>query len=91
MQADFTGGEIDLLVDAGLADHAGIGADLEVNHAMIAEAVDRLAGMGVEFDQAIAGGDVDDAVIAIAVGPVGDAAAGELAREIAARRPSFIE
>ena len=40
---------------------------------MLAEAFDRLAGLGVQFDQAIAGGDIDDAVIAIAVGPISDA------------------
>ena len=44
--------QIDLLVDAGLAGHAGIGADLHVDHAVIAEDFDRLAGMGIEFDQA---------------------------------------
>ena len=48
VQADFTGGEIDLLVDAGLAHHAGIGADfLRSTSAMLAERVDRLAIMGV--------------------------------------------
>ena len=72
--------EIDLLVYAGLAGHAGIGADFHIDHAVIAEGFDRPAGMGIEFDQAIAGGDVEDAVIAIAVGPIGHAAAGKLAR-----------
>ncbi len=41
---------------------------------------DRLAGLGVQLDQAIAGGDVEDAVVALAVGPIRDAAAGKLAR-----------
>jgi hypothetical protein len=45
VQADFTGGEIDLLVDAGLAHHAGVSTDLQVHHAVIAKAVDRLAGL----------------------------------------------
>ena len=47
---------------------------------MIAEGFDRAAGMGVEFDQAIAGRHIKNAVIAIAVGPIGHAAAGKLAR-----------
>ena len=33
---------------------------------------DRLAGLRVQLDQAIAGGDVDDALVAAAVGPVRD-------------------
>ncbi len=37
------------------------------------------AGVGVELNQAIAGGHVEDAVVALAVGPVGHAAAGKLA------------
>ena len=52
----------------------------QVDHAVFAEAVDRLAGVGVELDEAVAGGDEDDAVVAFAIGPVRDAAAGELAR-----------
>ena len=80
VQADFAGHQVNLLVLAGLADDAVIGADLEVHDALFAEAFDRLAGMGVQFHQAIAGGDIDDAIIALAVGPVGHAAAGQLAR-----------
>ena len=41
---------------------------------------DRLAGTGVEFHQPVAGGIEQDALIAIAVRPVGDAAARQLAR-----------
>ena len=54
--------------------------DLEVDDAVGAEAGDGLAGLRVERDQAVAGGDVDDAVVTLAVGPVGQAAARQLAR-----------
>ena len=60
--------------------HAGIGADFQVDHAVVAEGFDGPAGMGVEFDQPIAGRDIEDALIAIAVGPIGHAAARKLAR-----------
>ena len=75
MQADFAGRQVDLL-ERRLV----IASDLQVDHALIAEAVDRLAGLGVQFDQPVAGGDIENALIAIAVGPVGNAAAGKLAR-----------
>ena len=50
---------------------------LEIDHAVLAEARDRAPGRRVKRDQAIAGGDVEDAVL-FAVGPVGEAAAREL-------------
>ena len=74
VQAGLAGFQIDLLAGAG--NHA----DLQVHHAVLAEAGDQLAGLGVQLDQPVAGGDEDDAVVALAVGPVGDAAAGKLAR-----------
>ena len=63
-----------------------IDALLEVDDAVLAEARDRLAGLGVQRDQAVAGGDVDDAVVALAVGPVGQAAARQLTRAPSAWR-----
>ena len=46
----------------------------------LAEAGNRLAGVRIQLDQPVAGGDEHDAVVALAIGPVRDAAAGELAR-----------
>ena len=53
---------------------------LEVDDPVGAERADHLAGVRVERDQPVAGGDVDDAVVTLAVGPIGDAAARELTR-----------
>ena len=58
------------------------GADLHVDDAVGAEAGDRHAGLRVQRDQAVAGRDVDDAVVTLAVGPVREAAARELARRV---------
>ena len=82
VQADFTRRQIDLL------SRASIGAHLHVDHAVLAEGVDRPAGLGIQFDQPVAGGYIQDALIAFAVGPIGDAASRELARREAARAPS---
>ena len=79
MQSDFAGHQIDLLIDAGLAGHAGIEAQAHIHHAVLAKAFDGLAGMSVQFDQAEAGGDIDNAVIAPAVSPIGNAAPRKLA------------
>src|SRR6266446_9372774 len=68
MDADLATFEVDLLV-IPLLD-----ADLDVEDAVVAKGRDQGAGLGVELDQAIAGGHVDDALVAAAVGPVGDAA-----------------
>ncbi len=67
--------EIDLHLLAVLVDHHAL---LEVDDALLAEGLDRVAGLGVERHEAVAGGDVVDAVVGLAVGPVGDAAAGQL-------------
>ena len=48
---------------------------VEIDHALVAEVRDRVAGRGVERDEVVALGDVDDAVVALAVGPVGHPAA----------------
>src|SRR6185436_14315715 len=48
--------------------------------AALAERRNHRAGLGVERDQAVAGRHIEDALVALAVGPVGDAAARELAR-----------
>ena len=88
VQPDFTLLEIDLDLLAVLADHH---ADLHVDDAVLAEAFDRLAGLGVERDQLIAGGHIDDAIVALAVGPVREAAAGELARSPAAGALALIQ
>ena len=45
-----------------------------------AERADRRAGLRVERDEPIAGRDVENALVALAVGPVRDAAARQLAR-----------
>ncbi len=68
MDADLATLKIDLLV-VPLED-----ADLDVEDAVVAEGRDHGAGLGVQLDQAIAGGHVDDALVAAAVGPVGDPA-----------------
>ncbi len=74
VDADLAGLQIDLLP---LADD---GADFEIDHAVLAERRDRRAGLRVELDKAVPGRHVDDAVVALAVGPVRHAAAGKLAR-----------
>ncbi len=53
--------------------------EFEVDDAVLSEAGDALAGFGVERDQAVAGGYVEDAFLAT-VGPIGEASTGELAR-----------
>ncbi len=74
VQADLAGLQLDLLALAGDR------AFLQIDHAALAERRDHRAVLGVQRDQAVAGGDVEDAVVALAVGPVRDAAAGQLAR-----------
>src|SRR6185503_15342278 len=76
VQADFSALEIDLLT---LADQR---AELHVDDAVGAEAGNRDAGLRVERDQPVAGRDVDDALVALAVGPVREAAARELTRRL---------
>jgi len=49
VQADLAGGEIDLLVDAGLANHAGIGANFRSTTPMIAELSIGWPRVGVDF------------------------------------------
>jgi len=83
-RADLPGLQIDLL------DLADDGTDLHVDDAVGAEAGNGDAGLRVQRDQAVAGGHVDHAVVALAVGPVRKAAAGQLARGVdgAGRLPS---
>ena len=78
VQPDLAGLEIDLLAVA-LHD-----ADLQIHDAVLAEGRDHRAGLGVERDQPVAGGDVEHAVVAAAVGPVGDAAPGQLPGRVGA-------
>ena len=74
VQADLAGLQLDLLALAGDR------AFLQVDDAALAERRDHRAVLGVERDQAVAGRDVEDAIVALAVGPVRDAAARQLAR-----------
>ena len=68
VQTDFRLLEVRLLA----VDHD---ADLEVDNAGLTEARDGLAGLGVQRHELVTGGHVDDTVVALAVGPVGEAAA----------------
>ena len=61
--------EIDLLIELLL----------QVDDAVPAEALDRVAGFGVKRHELVANGDVEDALL-LAVGPVREAAARQLAR-----------
>ena len=74
MQAHLAVFEIDLLTGPG--DHAY----LQIDDAVLAEARYRLTGLGIQRHQTIAGGDEHDAVVALAVAPIRNAAAGKLAR-----------
>ncbi len=74
--------EIDLLIDA-FDD-----ADLEIEHAFFRERLNHRAGLGVELYELIAGCDVDHALVALAIGPVRDAAAQTAA--VATRRPACL-
>src|SRR6185295_16221570 len=76
MQTDLAALEVDLLA---FADERAL---LHVDDAVLAEAGHRHAGLRVERHEAIAGRDVDDALVAFAVGPVREAAAGELSRRV---------
>ncbi len=74
VNADFAGFEVDRLAVAEK------GADLQIDHAVGAERVDHRSVFRVERNQAIPGRDVQDAVVAPAVGPVRHAAARQLSR-----------
>src|SRR5262249_7642797 len=74
VQADLAGLVVDLLA---LAEH---GAFLQIDDAAFAERLDHRAVLRVERNQAIAGRHVEDALVALAVGPVRDATARQLAR-----------
>src|SRR5262245_278387 len=71
---------MDLLTRA--ADHA----HLQIDDAVLAERRDHRAVLRVEGDQPVARGDVENALVAAAIGPVRDAAAGELSRRRAGAR-----
>jgi hypothetical protein len=64
MQPDFTGDRIHFLVVF----------ELQVDDAVLADALDRFAGLSVQREHLVARRDVDDPVLA-AVSPVRDAAA----------------
>src|SRR6516164_4018003 len=74
MDADLSGFEVDLLA---LAEHR---APLQIDDAGLAERVDHRAVLRVELDETVASRDINHAFVAPAVGPVRDAAAGQLAR-----------
>ncbi len=76
LQADLARDEIDVLIVVAL----------EVDGAALAEGGDGDAGPGVEREQAVGGGDVEDPLLG-AVRPVGEAAAGELARRVGGAGP----
>src|SRR5207249_93086 len=59
---------------------AEIRALLQIDDAVLAERADHAPGLGVERDETVARRDVQDAIVAAAVGPVRDAAARQLAR-----------
>ena len=75
VQSDFAGDEIDLLVVVLL----------QIDDAVLAEAGHRDAGLRVERDEPVAGRDVENPLLA-AVGPVGQAAAGQQPRRVRAAR-----
>ena len=60
--------------DGAVQHHLAVEAEPEVDVAVFPEARDRRAGLGVQRDQLIAGGDEQDPVVAAAVAPVADAA-----------------
>src|SRR5258705_11791643 len=74
MDADLTGLEIDLLFGAVHDAH------FRIHEAVLAEGGDRRAGLRVELRKPVAGRDVDDALVAAAVGPVRQSAARQLPR-----------
>src|SRR5206468_1951408 len=84
VNADLAALEIDRLV---LADDD---AFLEIDHAVLAEGRDRLPGLRVQLDQAVADREEHDAVVTFAVGPVRESAAGELPRRGERANP-FVE
>ena len=67
-----------------------VGVLLQVDDAVDAEVLERLAGFRVEADELVADGDVEDALVALAVGPVADAAARQSARR-PLRARAFLE
>src|SRR5205085_121217 len=72
MQSDLTGRQIDLLAGSGDS------ALLEIDDTVLTEWLHRRTGLRVERDEAITGRHVQHAVLTLAVGPVRQAAAGEL-------------
>jgi hypothetical protein len=60
---------------------------LQIDDAVAAETADQFAGHRIQRDELVAGRDVEHPAIALAVGPVGEAAAGEFARRRFAARP----
>ena len=79
LQSDVGGDRIDLLIVV----------PPQIDHAVASESGQRAAGLGVEGDHLVAGRDVHDPLVR-AVGPVGQAAAGQPARRGVGARP-FVE
>src|SRR6185503_19283844 len=79
--ADFTLDERDLhLLPLAVHEFAVEDAFLQIDHAALAERRNRLAGFRVQLHEAVADGDVDDSLVTLAVGPVGETAARKHAR-----------
>ena len=72
MEPDLTGLQVDRLI------RAEDDPFLEIDNAVLAKPRNRRAGLRVQRDQPEPGRHEDDAIVALAVGPVRDAAAGEL-------------
>src|SRR5262249_48720317 len=73
VQSNLTGFKVDLC--SGAVDHSFF----EIQNSAFSEARHWLPGLGVQLNKPISGGDEYDAVIALAVSPVRDAAARKLA------------
>ena len=76
VEADLAGVDVDGL--AGAVDREAF----EIDEPPGAEGANASAGMGVEGYELVTRGDINDAVVTFAIGPVRDAAAGELTRRI---------
>src|SRR3954449_3675212 len=74
MQADLAGLQLDLL------SLAGDRALFQIDSAAFTEGGHHRAGLRVQRDKAVAGGDVENPVVTLAVGPVRHASSRKLAR-----------
>src|SRR5215469_1223733 len=76
MYADFSGFQIDLFIDTLNS------ADLQVYDSILAERGDHRAVFRIQCNELVARSHVENAIVALAVGPVPDAAARKLPRSI---------